>query len=290
MILVIGGRSKIGSALIEELVSLGEHVRALVRKSEGVDSFAAAVETIVGDLGDPGSLHRAMQGVDKVFLLCGPTRDEVALNKNAIEAAESAGVELLVRSSILGSDPASNATFVADHGVCDAYLRDSEVAHAIVHPNLFMQNVPETTIPSIDADGNFYANAGEARISMVDTRDVASVAAVLLTQPGHESSEHDVTGPEALSYADVASKLSVAMGRQVNYVNVPDDAVRVALSGFGLGEWMAESLVNLYEDYRRAGANGYAAEVTDTVARLVGRQARTLDQLLAEQRGGPAVP
>jgi uncharacterized protein YbjT (DUF2867 family) len=62
MILVIGGLSKIGSALIEELVSLGEHVRALVRKSEGVDSFAAAVETIVGDLGDPGSLHRAMHG------------------------------------------------------------------------------------------------------------------------------------------------------------------------------------------------------------------------------------
>jgi uncharacterized protein YbjT (DUF2867 family) len=290
MILVIGGRSKIGSALIEELIGRGEQVRALVRESERTDSFAGAVQTIVGDLGDPGSLNRAMQGIDKAFLLCGPTPDEVALNKNAIDAAEGVEVELLVRSSILGSDPASKATFLSDHGVCDEYLRDADVTHAIVHPNLFLQNVPETTIPSIDADGNFYANAADARISMVDTRDVAAVAAVLLTQPGHEGSEHDVTGPEALSYADVASKLSAATGREINYVDVPDDAVRPALSGFGLGDWMVESLVSLYEDYRRSGTDGYAARVTDTVARLVGRPARTLDQLLAEQQAGPAVP
>jgi uncharacterized protein YbjT (DUF2867 family) len=289
MILVVGGRSKIGSALIDELTSRGEQVRALVRASESANSFAAAIETVVGDLGDPGSLSRAMEGIDKVFLLCGPTPNEVSLNENAIDAAASAGVELLVRSSILGSDPASKATFVSDHGVCDEHLRDSDLQHAIVHPNLFMQNVPETTIPSIDENGNFYANAGDARISMVDTRDVAAVAAVLLTEPGHEGSEHDVTGPEALSYADIASKLSASMGRPVNYVDVPDDAVRAALSGFGLGEWMVESLVNLYDDYRQSGADGYASRVSDSVSKLVGRPARTVDQLLAEQRQPPAV-
>jgi uncharacterized protein YbjT (DUF2867 family) len=81
MILVIGGRSKIGSALIDELISRGEQVRALVRESESADALAAGVETIVGDLGDPGSLDRAMQGIDKAFLLCGPTPDEVALKQ-----------------------------------------------------------------------------------------------------------------------------------------------------------------------------------------------------------------
>jgi uncharacterized protein YbjT (DUF2867 family) len=290
MILVIGARSKIGSALIEELVSRGEQVRALVRASESADSFSDGVEAMVGDLGDPASLRRAMRGIEKVFLLCGPTPDEVALNKNAIDAAADADVKLLVRSSILGADPASKATFVSDHGVCDGYLRTADVAHAIVHPNLFMQNVPETTIPSIDAGGNFYANAANARVSMVDTRDVAAVAGVLLTQPGHEGSEHDVTGPEALSYADVASKLSAALGRQINYVDVPDDAVRDALGGMGLGEWMVESLVNLFEDYRRSGSDGYAARVSDAVRQLTGRRARKLEQLLAEQTGGPAVP
>jgi uncharacterized protein YbjT (DUF2867 family) len=283
LILVIGGHSKIGSALIKELVERRQPVRALARASENADPFPAGVETFVGDLGDVVSLDRAMEGVDKVFLLCGPTPSEVQLNKNAIDTAGSANVKLLVRSSILGSDPASKATFIADHGVCDAYLRDSQVAHAIVHPNLFMQNVPESTIPSIDASGSFYANAADARISMVDTRDVAAVAAVLLTEGVGGGTEVDVTGPGALSYADVATKLTAAMGRQITYVDVPDDAVRNALAGFGLGEWVMDSLVDLYREYRLSGPDGYASQVSDAVSRLVGRPARTLDQLLSER-------
>jgi uncharacterized protein YbjT (DUF2867 family) len=282
MILVIGGRSKIGAALIDELLDRGEPTRALAREAESRASFPATVETVVGDLADPESLRTAMSGVERVFLLCGPTPDEVALNRNAIDAAAGAGVRLLVRSSILGADPTSGATFARDHGVCDSYLRDTPVPHAIVRPNMFTQNVPESTIPSIDASGTFYANAGDARISMVDTRDVAAVAAALLTEPGHEGEQWDVTGPEALSYADVARKLSDSMGRPVTYVSVADDAVRDALRGLGLGEWMAESLVNLLADYRDSGAGGYAAGVSDTVARLTGREPRTLDELLAE--------
>jgi uncharacterized protein YbjT (DUF2867 family) len=186
-----------------------------------------------------------------MFLLCGPVEEEVQLNRNAIDVAKEAGVELLVRSSILGSDPSSQATFVRDHGSCDVYLRASGVPHAIVRPNLFSQNVPESTIPSIDEHGNFYANAGEARISMVDTRDVAAVAATLLTEPGHVDTELDVTGPEALSYHDIAAELTAVMGREVSYVDVPDDAVRGALEAFGLGPWLVGGLVDLYMDYRR---------------------------------------
>lgn len=282
MILVIGGRSKIGSALIGELVAREEPVRALVRPGESQGPAPSGAETATGDLSDAESLRAAIAGADRMFLLCGPTEAEVELNRNAIDVASEAGVRLLVRSSILGSDAGSGATFVRDHGVCDAYLRESGVPHAIVRPNLFMQNIPETTIPSIDGDGNFYANAGEAQISMADTRDVAAVAATLLTEPGHEGQAHEVTGPEALSYHDVAAKLSAAMGRTITYVDVPDDAVRSSLLGFGLGEWLVGGLVDLYQDYRRSGTDGYASRVTDTVPRLTGRPARSLDDLIAE--------
>jgi uncharacterized protein YbjT (DUF2867 family) len=156
-----------------------------------------------------------------MFLLCGPTEHEVELNRNAIDIAKEARLRLLVRSSILGSDSGSAATFVRDHGVCDAYLRDSGVPHAIVRPNLFTQSVLETTIPSIDADGNFYANAGDARVSMTDTRDIAAVAAAVLTEEGHDGRTYDVTGPEALSYKNVASKLSESLARQITYVDCP---------------------------------------------------------------------
>lgn len=283
MILVIGGHSKIGSALIDDLVARGEQVRAMVRSGEGADAFPAGVEMALGDLADRASLDAAMKGADKLFLLCGPTQDEVEFNQNAIDAAAVAGLSLVVRSSILGADPNSPATFVRDHGISDAALRDSGLPHAIVRPNMFMENVPENYVPSIDENGNFYANAGQARLSMVDTRDVATIAAALLTESGHQEGIYDVTGPEALSYQDVAGKLSSRLGRQINFVDVPDDAVRETLLGFGIGEWMAGGLVDLFQEYKRSGTDGYAAAVTDTVQRVTGRAPRSLAMMLEEQ-------
>jgi uncharacterized protein YbjT (DUF2867 family) len=283
MILVIGGRSKIGTALIAELVARGERVRALVRSGESKRPPADGVETVTGDLSDVGSLRTAVAGAERMFLLCGPAEAEVELNRNAIDVARDSGVRLLVRSSILGADTSSTATFSRDHGACDAYLRGSGVPHVIVRPNMFTENIPESTIPSIDADGNFYVNAGDARISMVRTGDIASVAAAVLTEPGHEGRAYDVTGPEALSYHDVAAKLSDAMSRKVTYVDAPDDAIRSALLGLGVGVWLAGALTELFADYRRSGTDGYAAQLTDTVQRLTGRPPSSLDRLLADQ-------
>jgi uncharacterized protein YbjT (DUF2867 family) len=290
VILVIGGRSKIGSALIESLRARGERVRALIRGQEAGAAAEADVETVVGDLAQPDSLRAAMSGVEKVFLLSSPHRDAVSWYRNAIDAASAAGVGLLVRSSILGADRDSPAEFVNAHTTCDRYLERSGLDHVILRPNLFLQNVPESTIPSIDENGNFYVNAGDARISMIDTRDVAEVASVVLTESGHEGRGYDVTGPEALSYQDVAAKLSAALGRPINYVDAPDEAVASTLLSFGLDQWFVGALVGLYQDYRRSGTSGYASVVTDTVQRLTGTPARSLDALLTELRPEAAEP
>ena len=282
MILVIGGRSKIGAALIGDLLARGERVRALVRAGEAAGTLPAGAEAVTGDLADEGSLVTAMEGVEKVFLLSSPHSQAVSWHRNAIDAARRTQVQLLVRSSILGADRESPAEFITAHTVSDRYLEDSGLPHVIVRPNLFLQNIPESTIPSIDASGTLYLDAGEARISMVDTRDVAAVAAAVLTQPGHAGAHYDVTGPEALSYADVAAKLTNAMRRRISYVAAPDDTVREALLGAGLNEWFATALVGLYQDYRRSGTDGYAARVTSTVERLTGRPPRSLDALLGE--------
>ena len=282
MILVIGGRSKIGAALIGDLLARGQPVRALVRTGESAGTLPAGAEAVTGDLADEGSLVTAMEGVEKVFLLSSPHSQAVSWHRNAIDAARRTQVQLLVRSSILGADRESPAEFITAHTVSDRYLEDSGLPHVIVRPNLFLQNIPESTIPSIDASGTLYLDAGEARISMVDTRDVAAVAAAVLTQPGHAGAHYDVTGPEALSYADVAAKLTNAMRRRISYVAAPDDTVREALLGAGLNEWFATALVGLYQDYRRSGTDGYAARVTSTVERLTGRPPRSLDALLGE--------
>ena len=282
MILVIGGRSKIGAALIGELLVRCQQVRALFRAGEAAGRLPAGAEPVTGDLADEGSLVTAMAAVEKVFLLSSPHPDAASWHRNAIDAARRTQVQLLVRSSILGADRESPAEFISAHTTCDRYLEDSGLPYVIVRPNLFVQNIPESTIPSLDASGTFYADAGEARISMVDTRDVAAVACRALTEPGHAGAHYDITGPEALSYTDVAAKLSAAMGRRISYAEASDDAVRQALLGAGLTEWFASALVGLYQDYRRSGTDGYAAQVTGTIQRLTSRPARSLDDLLGE--------
>jgi uncharacterized protein YbjT (DUF2867 family) len=223
-----------------------------------------------------------MAGADKLFLLSSPHPDAVTWHRNAIDAARTSGVRLVVRSSILGADHGSPAEFISSHSDADRYLEDSGLDHVILRPNEFLQNVPESVIPSITPTGDFYGNAGDSRVSMVDTRDVAAVAAVVLTEEGHAGGQYDLTGPEAISNADVAAKLSTALGRSVNYVDVPDNAVREALLKAGLNPWFADALVGLFEDYRHSGTDGYASAVTDTVERLTGRPPRSLDDLLAE--------
>lgn len=291
MILIIGGRSKIGRALIDDLLARGRRVAALVRPGEPADGIPSGAVSVTGDLASEGSLVTAMGGVDKVFLLSSPHPDAVTWHRNAIDAARRTQVKLLVRSSILGADRESAAEFITAHTASDRYLEASGLPYVIVRPNLFLQNIPESTIPAIDAAGNFYVNAGQARISMVDTRDVAAVAAAVLTEDGHAGACYDVTGPQALSYSDVAAKLTSALGRQVSYIGAPDEPVRHALLDTGLSEWFAGALVGLYQDYRTSGTDGYAAQVTDVVRRLTGRLARSLDDLMSELvRGREGTP
>jgi uncharacterized protein YbjT (DUF2867 family) len=254
-----------------------------VRSGESASALAAAgAEPAEGDLARPATIAGALSGVDRLFLLSSPHHDVVAWQSHAIDAAAGAGVRLIVRSSMLGADAGSPMTFARQHGKIDDHLRASGVPYAVVRPNVFLQNVTETNLPSIGPDGVLYTPAGDARLSMADTRDAAEIAVLALTGAGSAGEEHDVTGPDALSYADVAARLSAALGRPISYVSPPLDTYRETLAGFGLDRFMANGLAEMFEDYQRSGTAGYAARVTDTVERLMGHAARSLDGLLAE--------
>ena len=116
---------------------------------------------------------------------------------------------------------------------------------------------------------------------MVDARDVAAVAArVLAAAPAGQA--RDVTGPEPLSHAEAAVRLAASLGRPVRYVPVDDAAARSGMLAAGIGEWLADGLIELYQDYRRSGPDGYAARVHGTVRDLTGTGPRTQDQALAD--------
>jgi uncharacterized protein YbjT (DUF2867 family) len=278
VILVIGGGSRTGQELIRLLQASGTPVRALARTQEPGSDGAG---TVSGDLAKPATLDRAMDGADKVFLLGPAHHDETAWYRNAIDAAARAGVSQVVASSILGADPASPARFIRHHGLADEHLRASGVPWTILRPNMYMHNVTSLWPPAIGPDGNYYAPAGDARISTVDARDVAAVAARALTEDGHAGQAYDVTGPQALSTAECCDLLGAHLGRPVRYVEVDDETARSAMVGAGLQQWMADALVELYQDYRRSGTDGYAAQVSDTVQAVTGQPPRTLAQALA---------
>ena len=284
MILVIGGRSRTGRELIRLLREAGAPLRILTRSAENPDD----PDAMPGDLASPDTLDAAMAGAEKVFLLCSAAHDELAWHRNAIDAAARAGVAHLVRSSILGAHPDSPARFIRHHGHADEHLRESGVPHTILRPNFYMHNVSAGWPASIGKDGNYYAPAGDARISMTDARDVAAVAAHALLDNSRTGTDYDVTGPQALSHAEACEKLSARLGRPVRYVPVGDDVARPAMLRAGLNRWMTDALIELYQDYRRSGANGYAAQAASTVPEVTGRPARTLAQALADDLGEPA--
>jgi uncharacterized protein YbjT (DUF2867 family) len=285
MIVVIGGRSRTGQELIRLLRAAGAPLRILTRSGEKADD----PDAMPGDLAKPDTLDAAMAGADQVFLLCSATHDELAWHRNAIDAAVRAGAGHLVRSSILGADPASPARFLRRHGQADQLLRDSGVPHTILRPNMYMHNVSAVWPPSLSDDGSYHAPAGDARISMVDARDVAAVATRALLEDGHLGMAYDVTGPQALSHAEACTKLAAALGRPVRYIPVDDETARSAMLGAGLNPWMADALIELYQDYRRPGADAHAARVSDAVRVVTGALPRTLDQALADSFS-PAAP
>ncbi|HYG81732.1 MAG TPA: hypothetical protein VD861_15150, partial [Pyrinomonadaceae bacterium] len=128
--------------------------------------------------------------------------------------------------------------------------------------------------PTIKSQGAFYAPFGDARVSYVDARDVASVAFHALTEDGHEGKAYEITGPQALSYHDIARELSAALGREVKYVEVPIEAARAAMVSAGMQEWTADTLVELFNFYK----DGRADHVRDTVREVTGRDPITFAQ------------
>lgn len=281
-ILVTGATTQLASMLIGELVSRGHAARALVRAADFSASFMAPIDVAVGELTDPPSLASAMDGADRLLLLSQPHPDEVQMTRNAIEAARRTGVQLIVRISMLGANPSSPAVSMRNHGLSDRLLESAGIPHVILRPNLLAQSIIGETIPSIDADGRFFLNAGGARISMVDARDVAAVAAVALTEPGRGRRIYELTGPEALSYSEIARRLTRAIGWPTTYVDAPDETMRERLRRRLGDEWLATAGVELFQEYRRSGAFGYAAAITDTVERMTRSAPRSVDALVAE--------
>ena len=273
MILITGGTGTSGREIVEAVARAGRPFRVTARdvaRAEPLKKLGA--EVVRGDFTDAASLERAMAGVERVFLNSGPTEDLVDLQGNVIDAARRAGVRHVVKLSVFGADlpGAPGVRFLRQHVEVERRLRDSGLAWTMLRPTFFMQNLLGSA-GTIRQAGAIFMPAADGRAPYIDTRDIADVAAATLTQPGHEGRAYELTGPEDLSFHDMARAIGAATGRDVKYVPVSDDQARPSLLASGIPAWNVEGMLELM----RATREGWMAGVTREVERLTGRPART---------------
>ncbi|MEP6952852.1 MAG: SDR family oxidoreductase [Solirubrobacteraceae bacterium] len=283
MILVIGSTGQVGSQVVHALRDADAPVRAFVRSEEkGAAARDAGAELAIGDLTDAASLDAALDGVDHVFLVAPAAFDQVALERAAIDSVARRGGIHLVKLSVIGADPSAPVRFASAHGKLEAALADSGVAHTILRPTDFMQNAFgwAATLPS----GTIYTPIADAPISSVDVRDIAAVAAVALTEPGHAGKVYELTGPGALTRTQQAHKLADAAGRSVEVTEISEDQAAEAMRSAGYPDFNVDGLIELDV---HVYAPGYAGGVADGVQAATGRPPRDYDAFARE--AGPVI-
>jgi uncharacterized protein YbjT (DUF2867 family) len=286
MILVTGATGMVGGHLLTQLLAEGVDCRALVRDPNRLnEKQRARVEVVEGDFDDPSSLALAMKGVKRVLLLA-PLGPRLAEHEaNTVDAAVAAGVVHVVKISTLGVTQVAEAGDARVprqyplHRQSEERLERSGLAYTHLRAAPFMQNTLNFA-PSIKSDGLFRGSWGTGRMAYVDVRDVAAAAVRALTQDGHEGKAYALTGPESLSSADVASRISDATGHAVQYVDVPVEATVQGMIARGVPEWFAGAMGEVQAHIR----SGHADTVTDEVARLTGAQPRSFAQFCADNR------
>jgi uncharacterized protein YbjT (DUF2867 family) len=267
MLLITGATGTIGSDVVRNLVQQGAPVRGLARNPDKAAALQIeGVEWVKGDLGEPETLDAALAGVETAFLLPPVHPDAVAHQKNFVEAAKRSRLQRIVKLSSFGADPKTSMTFGRWHGEGERLVEESGIAYTILRPNSFMQNILASA-PTIQGQGRIFQPAGDATISHIDTRDIAAVAAKTLTDSGHEGKTYDLTGPEGLTFFQVAEIFSSVLGKPVTYVPVPPEGARQGMIGAGLEEWRVNAILELFELYR----SGEGGEVTGWVRQITGK-------------------
>ncbi len=280
MLLITGATGTNGRAVLDLLAQRGVRARAMVRDLHKAEHLRSPlVDLVEGDFDKPGSLRAALHGVNKAFLLTNSTERAEAQQLAFVEAARQAGVSHLVKLSQLHANSDSPVRFLRYHAVVEGAIRDAGMAYTFLRPNLFMQGLVMFRA-TISEQNAIYAPAKDARISLVDVRDIAAAAVAALTEQGHTNKIYDLTGPQALSHGEVAAILSEALGRTISYVDVPPEAMQEAMVSMHMPAWQVAGVLEDYAHYRRGEAQDIASGVRDAT----GNEPRSLAAFAHEHR------
>lgn len=277
MILLTGATGTIGQELLRLLSRKDVDVLALSRNPPR-DQDLPGVTWVKADLAERDALPDILADAKKLFLLTGNVDDMVPLQKNAIRAAAEAGVKHVVKVSALGASDHSRSVIGVWHYNIEQVLRQADLDWTILRPHVFMQNLLDQK-ESIQKERKIYAPAGEAEIPMIDTRDIAAVAAAVLSEEGHAGKRYTLTGPAPVSYGEIAEMLSDILDKPLSYYAETYDEAWHRLRRAGLTPWHIGAQLALASYQREGGGTGI---IKKTVEEITGRPARGVEAFVRD--------
>ena len=277
MILITGASGNVGREVLKQVAQTGARVRAAYQSVSKAAAAPSGVDLVTMDYTQPDTLKAALKGVERVFLVGPPSSSLVSLERKAIDEIKRSGIKHLVKLSAMGGRA---ATFPRQHAESEDYIQSTAVPYTFLRPNGFMQNFVNYNAATINTQDAFYGCQGDGKVSHIDIRDIGAVAAKVLTEDGHDGKAYTLTGPAALSNAEIAQILSDDLGREIRYVDLPPAQFKQALLGAGLKEWDADALIDLQRLYGEGGASA----VTQDVEFLLGRKPTSFEQFSRDHR------
>jgi NAD(P)H dehydrogenase (quinone) len=272
---ISGVTGNIGGAVLRRLANIGEHAHlvGLVRDASRAPQ-REGVEIRVADYGDSVECEKALAGVDVFFMVsASEAEDRLAHHLNVIAAAVRAGVQHIVYTSFIGAGPDATFTLGRDHGLTEEAIRASGMAFTFLRNNFYIDVLPLFG----DENGVIRGPAGEGRVAAVARGDVADVAVTVLRKPELQAGRTlELTGPEALTMAEVASRASVILNRPVSFVNETVEEAYASRAHYNAPQWQMDAWVSTYT----AIASGELEVVNGTVLMLTGHPPRTLEDVL----------
>jgi NAD(P)H dehydrogenase (quinone) len=306
MLGITGATGKVGGRVADRLARYGMTQRLIVRDSSRSPHLPGAEIVQASSYGDAVSMRRALEGVSALFLVSArdrfgvahlsaqkgaepPPYDRLQQHIIAVDSAVAAGVKHIVYLSVLNAAPDATFILAHDHFYTEEHIRAAGVPFTFLRASLYTDNVPQC----VSEDDVIRAPAGEKPVAWVTRDDIADVAVEVLTKTGHNGRTYDVTGPEALTMAETAERLSAILQRKIVYrAQSPQEArntrstsrlekyeaERRMLTGHGLDEYEVEVFVTHFLQI----AAGELAAVSDTVRELTGHPAQSLLDYLQE--------
>jgi uncharacterized protein YbjT (DUF2867 family) len=276
-ILVTGGTGRVGSEVVKQLKKRDVDIRVLVRK-EGTP-LPQGVEAAIGDLLDPVSVQKALDGVDKLYLLNAVAPDELTQGLIAYDLARKCGLSHIVYHSVFRVEHFKDVPHFASKLAIESALRAFDLPFTIIRPNYFFQN-DASLKDALTGGGVYPMPLGPEGISAVDVRDIAEATAIALTEDGHQGKTYNLNGPDVLSGPKIASIWSAALGRSIRYAGHGMDAFEKQMRERG-PSWSAFDIRMMFQGYLE---RGFAADKSDLaiLTKLLGHAPRSYEDFARE--------